>query len=159
MLKGAKDLQQVCADEDDALRLEGTTKTSDGCGKVLLENLGNLGIVEAGLSGALEEVSQHQAALLKLGENCVRGLPLGGKLHGFENLASLTLETAFSRVQEIGIIHRANAAEKQSPDVDRAIARGAFKPMEATGDVLGRGDLPATVAVAEACACGGHATA
>jgi len=71
-------------------------------------------------------------------------------LHGFENFPSLALEAACGRIEEIGIINRGGAAEKKSLDVDGAIARGAFKPLEATGEVLGRGELPATVTVAEA---------
>ena len=71
-------------------------------------------------------------------------------MHGSENFLSLALETAFGRIEEIGIVNRGNVAEKKSLDVDRAIARGASKPLEATGEVLGRGELPATVTVAEA---------
>jgi hypothetical protein len=71
-------------------------------------------------------------------------------LHGFEKFLSLALETAFGRIEEIGIVNRGNVAEKKSLDVDRAVARGALKPTEATGEVLGRGDLPATVTVTEA---------
>jgi hypothetical protein len=71
-------------------------------------------------------------------------------LHGFENFPSLALEAACRRIEEIGIINRGSAAEKKSLDVDRAIAGGAFKPLEATGEVLGRGELPATVTGAEA---------
>jgi hypothetical protein len=88
--------------------------------------------------------------LLKLRENGVRGLPFPRNLHGFEKFLSLALETAFGRIEKIGIINGGNVAEKKSLDVDRAIARGALKPMEATGEVLGRGDLPATVTVTEA---------
>jgi hypothetical protein len=71
-------------------------------------------------------------------------------LHGFENFLSLALEMARRRIEEIGIINRGSVAEKKSLDVDGAIARGAFKPLEATGEMLGRGELPATVTVAEA---------
>ena len=71
-------------------------------------------------------------------------------MHGFEKSLSLALETACGRIEESGIINRGNVAEKKSLDVDRAIARGAFKPMETTGEVLGRGELPATVTVEEA---------
>jgi hypothetical protein len=34
ILKGPKDLRQVCANQDDAPGLEGTTKTREGSGKV-----------------------------------------------------------------------------------------------------------------------------
>jgi hypothetical protein len=87
---------------------------------------------------------------LKFRENRVRGLPFSRKLHGFEKSLSLALEAACGRIEEIGIINRGRVAEKKGLDVDRAIARGAFKPLEATGEVLGRGELPATVTVAEA---------
>jgi hypothetical protein len=159
MLKGAKDRQQFPARQDDALGLEGTTKTGDGGGKVRFENLRRLRFAEARLNGTFEEVSQHEATLLKLAENCVRGLSLGRKLHGFEKFASFAFETAFGRIEEIAIIDGRAVAEKKSLDVDRAIARGALKPVQAAGDVRGRGKLPATVTAAEACACGGHAKA
>jgi len=71
-------------------------------------------------------------------------------LHGLENFLSLALEAACGRIKEIGITNRGSVAEKKRLDVDRAIARGAFKPLEATSEVFGRGELPATVTVAEA---------
>jgi hypothetical protein len=71
-------------------------------------------------------------------------------LHGFENSLSLALEAACGRIEEIGVLNRGSVAEKKSLDVDRAIARGACKPLEAAGEVLRRGGLPATVTVAEA---------
>jgi len=159
MLKGVQDVQQVRAHQDDTLRLEGSAKPSDGCWKMRLQNLRNLRLIEARLDGALEEVRQHQAALLKLRQNSVGRLPIGGKLHGIEKLASLAFETAFGRVEEIGFINRGDVAKKKGLNVKGTIARGAFKPVEAASDMLGGGKLPATITVEEACACGGHAKA
>jgi len=155
MLKGLQDVQQVRAHQDDTLRLEGSAKPSDGCRKMRLQNLRT---IEARLDGALEEVSQHQAALLELRQNVGR-FPFGGKLHGIEKLASFAFETAFGRVEEIGIISGGDVAKKKGLNVERTIARGAFKPVEAASDMLGGGKLPATITVEEACACGGHAKA
>jgi len=104
-------------------------------------------------------VGEHESTLLELAQHSVTGLPLGGKLNGIEKLASFTFEAGFGRVKEIGITGGGDTTEQKSLDVDRAIARGALKPMEAAGDVLWRGQLPATVTVEEACACGGHAKA
>ena len=104
-------------------------------------------------------MSEHQCALLELAQDSVTGLPFGGKLNGIEKLASFTFEAGFRRVKEIGIPGGGDTTEQKSLDVNRAIARGAFKPMQAAGDVLWRGQLPATVTVEKACACGGHAKA
>jgi len=84
MLKGVQGVQQVRAHQDDTLRFEGPAKPRDGCRKMRLQNLRNLRIVEARLDGALEEVGQHQAALLELRQNSVGRLPFGGKLNGIE---------------------------------------------------------------------------
>lgn len=54
--KGAEDLEQVFANQDDAPGLEGPTKTRDGSRKVRLEDLRHLRIAEARLHRALEEV-------------------------------------------------------------------------------------------------------
>jgi hypothetical protein len=56
ILKGAQDLGQVFANQDDAPGLEGPTKTRDGSRKMRLEELRHLRIVEARLHRALEEV-------------------------------------------------------------------------------------------------------
>ena len=56
ILKGAEDLEQVFANQDDAPGLEGPTKTRDGSRKVRLEDLRHLRIAEARLHRALEEV-------------------------------------------------------------------------------------------------------
>jgi hypothetical protein len=159
VLKAVQNVQQVRVHQDDTLRLEGSAKPSDGFRKMPLQNLQNLRIIEARLDGALEEVSQHQAALLKLRQDSVGRLPLGGKLHGIEKLASFALETTFGRVEEIGIIHRGDVAKKKGLNVKGTIARGAFQPVQAASDMLGGGKLPATITAEEACACGGHAKA
>jgi len=80
-------------------------------------------------------------------------------LHGIEKLASLAFETAFGRVQEIGIINRGDISKKKGLNVKGTITRGAFKPMEAASDMLAGSKLPATITAEEACACGGHAKA
>jgi hypothetical protein len=56
ILKGAEDLEQVCANQDDAPGLEGPTKTRDGSRKMRREDLRHLRIAEARLHRALEEV-------------------------------------------------------------------------------------------------------
>ena len=159
MLKGVQGVQPVRAHQDDTLRLEGAAKPRDGYRKMRLQNPRKLRIVEARLDGALEEVGQHQAALLKLRQNSIGRLPFGGKLNGIEKPASFAFKTAFGRVQEVGIINRGDAAKKKGLNVKRTIARGAFKAVETASDMLGGGKLPATITVEEACACGGHAKA
>ena len=159
MLKGVQGVQQVRAHQDDTLRLEGSAKPRDGRRKMRLQNLRNMGFVEARLDGALEEVGQHQAALLKLRQNRVGRLPFGGKLNGTEKPASFAFKAAFGRVEEIGILNRGDVANKKGLNVKRTIACGAFKTVETASDMLGGGKLPATITAEEACACGGHAKA
>jgi hypothetical protein len=104
-------------------------------------------------------VREHESTPLELAQHSVTGLLFGGKLNGIEKLASFTFEAGFRRVEEIGIPDGGGTTEQKGLNVNRAIARGAFKPMQAAGDVLWRGQLPATVTVEKACACGGHAKA
>ena len=102
-----------------------------------LEQLRDLRVGEAWPSGALEQVSEHKAALLELRKNGVGRLPFRGKLDGLEKLASLAFETTLGRVEKIGVVVGRNTTEKKRLNMDWAVARGPLEPLKAPGDVLG----------------------
>ena len=125
------------SNQDNTLGLEGTANASNRRWKMRLEQLRDLRVGEAWPSGALEQVSEHKAALLELRKNGVGRLPFRGKLDGLEKLASLAFETTLGRVEKIGVVVGRNATEKKRLNMDWAVARGPLEPLKAPGDVLG----------------------
>ena len=102
-----------------------------------MKQLRDLGVGEAWPSGALQQVSEHKAALLELRKNGVGRLPFRGKLDGLEKLASLAFKTTLGRVEKIGVVVGRNTTEKKRLNMDWAVAGGPLEPLKAPGDVLG----------------------
>jgi hypothetical protein len=96
--------------------------------------------------GALKKISEEEAAFLEVGEDFFVGLPCRGDGESGEEIAGKTREPSLGRVEKFGIRLGGGSCEQQSLDMNGAETRGPFKALQAASDVLGGGELAATVA-------------
>ena len=96
--------------------------------------------------GALKKIDEEEATFLEVSQDFFVGLPCRGNGESGEEIAGEAGERSLGRVEKFGISLGGRSGEQQSLDMDGAKTRGPFKALQAAGDVLGRGELPATIA-------------
>lgn len=140
-----RQLLQFRGEEKDTLRLEGAANARDGRRELLFQESACLFWRNTFLQRTFEDMSEHKAKFLKLGQHSFMRLLFGGDFDCLQKRAGLALKGGLRGVEKIGVMPRSDAAQKKGLNVNRAKASGPFETLEAAGDVGWRGKLAAAV--------------